>query len=276
MAFSTEQIAGLQTVDINAMSMAQVAAFETADIAVMTSAQVDAMILASPIVLDLDGNGVQTRSAADGVHFDLTGTGNGTGNSGQKVGWTGDGDALLVRDRNGDGIINDGRELYGVATQNALGQRMGNGYAALASEDSNNDGKINAKDANFGELKLWVDANHDGKTDAGELKGLVEMGVVELNLDYAITARVDKGNYIGMVSDFTKADGSRHEMADVWFGKEKATLPPVAELLAAPQADLLASPAAAAGKAAETQAATLVPMAHRSLLDDETRQNLLL
>ena len=271
-AFTTEQIAGLQTADINAMDMAQAAAFETADIAVMTSAQVDALILASPIVLDLDGNGVQTRAAANGVYFDL----GGTGNTSQKVGWTGDGDALLVRDRNGDGLINDGRELYGVATQNAQGQRMGNGYAALSGEDSNQDGKVNAEDANFGELKLWVDANADGKTDAGELRGLVEMGVVELNLDYAVTAKIDKGNYIGMVSDFTKADGSRNEMADVWFGKEKTTLPPVAELLAAPQPDLLASPAAAAGKSAETQAATLVPMAHRSLLDDETRQNLLL
>jgi trimeric autotransporter adhesin len=240
--------------------MAQIAAFETDDIAVMSSGQLDAMLTASPIVLDLDGKGIVTRSAAEGVHFDLAGT----GNTSQRAGWVGAGDALLVRDRNGNGVIDDGTELYGVATRNEHGQRMGNGYAALGLEDSNGDGRINAADANWKELKLWVDANHDGKTDAGELHGLADFGVVELNLDYATSDRVDKGNLVGLVSNWTKADGTQHEMADVWFGKER---PPLTELLAAPTAELLAgAPAAESGG---SHHATLLPPVRSSLLEDD-------
>jgi hypothetical protein len=247
-----------------------VAAFETADIAVMTSQQVDAMILASPIVLDLSGHGIQTTSAANGVHFDLMGT----GNTSQKVGWTGDGTALLVRDRNGDGVINDGTELYGSATQNALGQRMGNGYAALGLEDTNHDGKINAKDAHFSDMKLWVDANHNGKTDAGELHGLVEMGVVEINLDFTKTSTVNNGNFVGMVSSFTKADGTQGQAADVWFAKDQpAHTPSAADLLAAPQGELLGSGGAHAAPVASgtMHISPVVAAQLRGILDDDPR-----
>ena len=78
----------------------------------MSNAQIDAFLQATPIVLDLDGNGVRTVAAADGVMFDIAATGNV-----QKVGWASAGDGLLVRDRNHDGQINDGRELFGVGTE---------------------------------------------------------------------------------------------------------------------------------------------------------------
>ena len=86
-------------------------------------------------------------------------------------------DALLARDINGAGIISDGRELFGAATELVNGQRAGDGYRAMATLDRNGDGKLPTADKVFGELKLWVDANSDGITDAGELKGLLEMGV---------------------------------------------------------------------------------------------------
>jgi hypothetical protein len=67
-------------------------------------------------MLDLNGDGVQTLSAARGVQFDLTGTGQAA-----QVGWASAQDGLLVRDINGDGVINDGRELFGAATELATG-----------------------------------------------------------------------------------------------------------------------------------------------------------
>jgi trimeric autotransporter adhesin len=260
------------------MSMEHVAAFETADIAVMSGGQLDALFSASPLVLDLDGNGVRTRAAAEGIHFDLAAT----GNSSARVGWLGQGDALLVRDRNGDGQINDGRELYGVGTHNAQGQRMGNGFAALALEDSNHDGRIDARDESFKDIKLWVDANHDGKTDAGELRGLADSGVVELNLAHVAGSKTDQGNLLGLVGSYRTADGATHEMSDVWFAKQRdgttGAAPPLAELVSSPSADLLggaggagASPAPAATSGTVT--AGIVP---RNWGDDETRNHLLL
>jgi hypothetical protein len=264
-AFTTDQIAGLESRDIAAMSATQMAAFETEDIAMMDGAQLDAFLMASPIVLDLDGNGIRTVSAAEGVQFDL----NATGNSAQ-VGWVGAGDGLLVRDRNGDGVINDGRELYGVATLNANGQRSGNGYAAMATEDSNGDGKLSAADANFGELRVWVDGNQDGKTDAGELQGLVDLGITEIDLNYAVTSEMNNGNYVGMVSSYTTADGQTREVADVWFAKDAPTAD---ELLAAAPAELLGGGSATGGTAVATGTAAVSNAALRSVLDDEANRN---
>ena len=243
----------------------------------MSAAQLDACFLATPIVLDLDGNGIQTRAAANGVAFDLMGTG-----TRSQWGWAGGGDGLLVRDVNGDGVINDGTELFGTATQNAHGQRAGNGYAAMALEDTNHDGKLNSSDARWNELKVWVDANHDGKTDAGELKGLIDFGIVELDLNAAKGSVVDNGNLLGLVSTYTKADGSRHAMADVWFAKDEeknVERPDLKDLLAAPSADLLAgSPAApAAAQARLEQEPTAMLINRRLVQDDEQyRQNMVI
>ena len=275
-ALTSDQVHGLETADIAAMTSASMVAFSTEALGEMSAAQIEAITYYSPIVLDLDGNGVQTTAAAHGVNFDLMATGHAS-----KVGWVGAGDALLVRDRNGDGVINNGTELYGGATVNANGQRSGNGYAALAAEDSNHDGKITAADAHFKEMKLWVDANHDGKTDAGELHGLAEFGIVELDLSAISSNKVNNGNAVALVSSYKTADGSSHEMADVWFAKDKAPaktdVPHISELLAAPQANLLGNdshastqPVAAAGAAV---AAVVHHGAHiaslKGLLDDD-------
>jgi len=217
-AFTTEQIEALQTADIRAMSMTQVSAFETEDIAVMTGVQLDAMVAATPIVLDLDGNGVSTVSSSAGVSFDLNATGNAS-----KVGWASATDGLLVMDRNGDGLISDGTELFGGSTQTADGQRAGNGYAALAQIDSNLDGIISAADASFKQLQVWVDADQDGLTDDGELKSLADLGILSLDLNAQTGTEVDNGNLLGLVSSYTTTDGQTKEMADVWFSRDTAS-----------------------------------------------------
>jgi hypothetical protein len=185
------------------------------------------------------------------VSFDLTGTG-----TASQVAWVADGSALLVRDINSDGLINNGTELFGAATVLANGQRAGNGYVAMAALDGNHDGKLSAADANFSELKLWVDANHNGVTDGGELKALADMGVLEINLDFTKTTTTNNGNLLGMVSNWTGTDGSSHQVADVWFAKAPAadSAPPsVSELLAGPPADLLPpAPVTAAAPAPQT------------------------
>ncbi|KNZ31087.1 MAG: hypothetical protein AD742_19190 [Methylibium sp. NZG] len=270
-ALTTDQAVALETRDIAALTTQQMAAFESADVGVLSGAQLDAFLAASPIVLDLDGNGVSTRSAADGVQFDL----NATGQTFQ-VGWASTTDGLLVMDRNRDGSINDGRELFGVATQTADGTRAGHGYAAMSLEDSNRDGKLSAADASFKDLQLWIDANHDGKTDKGELRSLGEFGIVELDLNAQVGTEVDNGNLLGLTSSYTTADGAQHAMADVWFAKEPA--PALGDLLVAPTAEVLPG---APLDADTTRTAAAVPAAHHNTMpidrqlfkDDESKNN---
>jgi hypothetical protein len=213
-ALTSVQVAAFTTTQIAAFSTAQALAFESVDISVMTSAQIDALPLVTPIVLDLDGNGLHTLAASHGVHFDLAASG-----VAHQVGWVSSGDGLLVRDLNGDGLINDGRELFGMATQLASGDRAGDGYAALRALDSNHDGKLSAADAHFSELKVWVDANSNGVADAGELKSLADLGIVSMDLTAQTGSHGDNGNVVAQSSSYTTADGQTHQMADVWFAK---------------------------------------------------------
>jgi len=251
-AMTTAQIVAFETADLAAMTMAQYNAFEAEDWGVMSTAQFAALQSVTPMVLDLNGDGIHTLAASQGVSFDLTATG-----TKAQVGWVGSGDGLLVRDINHDGVINDGTELFGGATVLANGKRAGNGYAAMAALDSNHDGKLSALDDKFSELNVWVDANHDGKTDAGELKSLLEVGVLEINLDFTKGTTVDNGNLLGMVSSYTSTDGTQHAAADVWFSKQAAaSVPSLGELLAGPAPDLLAGPAAPVPGAASAAAAS--------------------
>jgi hypothetical protein len=223
------------------MAPEQIAAFEAGDIGVMSNAQLNAFLQATPIMLDLDGNGIRTLSASQGVSFDVLGTGQAS-----KVGWASPTDGLLVMDRNHDGKINDGTELFGVATLRPDGTRAGNGYAAMALEDSNHDGKLTAADVHFKDLRVWVDANHNGVSDVGELKTLADLGIVSLDLHAQTSTARDNGNLIGLVSSYTTGDGAQHQMAVVWFAKNATPAPQLSELLAAPAAPLLAAEPAAA------------------------------
>jgi len=227
-SFTTDQVRAFQTEDLKALTATQAAAFTGANYNALNTLQRDALAAASPIVLDLDGNGVSTLAASDGVHFDLLGLGRQ-----ERVGWTDGRDGLLALDRDGDGRINDGSELFGVGTRLADGQRAGDGYQALAELDSHRDGRIDARDDRFGDLRLWVDGNRDGQTDVGELLGLVDLGITELDLSYVRSDRIDEGNLVGMVSSYRTADGQVLEMADVWFAKDRSAdaAPAMSELL---------------------------------------------
>ncbi len=127
-------------------------------------------------------------------------------------------DALLVRDRNGNGQIDDGDELFGSNTLVTNGSKAANGFAALAEMDSNRDGVVNSNDAGWGELKLWQDKDQDGMFDVGEMLTMEEAGVSGLNVGYANQTITDEnGNQHSQTGTFIRDDGSAGQMTDVWF-----------------------------------------------------------
>ncbi|WP_169151108.1 calcium-binding protein [Azoarcus sp. TTM-91] len=172
----------------------------------------------SPLILDLDGDGVETTSLTNGVFFDHDGNG-----FAEQSGWVGKDDGLLVLDRNGNGSIDGGSELFGNNTTLANGNKAANGFAALRELDSNLDGVIDANDAAYASLRVWKDADGDGITDEGELLPLEEAGVARIALNYTNTATTDaNGNQHLQTGSFTRADGTTATVTDVWFQSDLA------------------------------------------------------
>jgi hypothetical protein len=166
----------------------------------------------SPIVLDLNGDGIQTVATEQGVQFDIAADG-----TKQSIGWVDKHDALLVRDINHDGQINNGTELFGSNTVLKNGEKAGDGWAAMAEMDTNGDGKVDVKDANFAELKVWVDTNGDGVTDAGELRGLLDAGIQSIDVSHVSSNNTQNGNVLSGTGQFTKTDGTTAAVSDAWF-----------------------------------------------------------
>ncbi|MBN2653557.1 MAG: hypothetical protein JXR79_00375 [Nitrospirae bacterium] len=171
----------------------------------------------SPIVLDLDRDGVETTHLNDGAYFDHDGNG-----FEEQTGWASSDDGLLVMDRNNDGIINDGKELFGNSTILGDGTKASNGFEALAELDTNADGKVDASDAAFSQLKVWQDLDGDGYSTADELKTLGEVGIKSINTGYTDAAVTDaNGNDHKQLGTFTWNDGTTNAAEDVWFKADK-------------------------------------------------------
>nr|WP_315257127.1 SdrD B-like domain-containing protein [uncultured Duganella sp.] len=161
----------------------------------------------TPIAIDLNGDGIHTIAREDMAgSFDLLGSGKAI-----QTGWLSKGDGFLAIDRNGNGSIDDISELFGGASK-------GSGFAKLASYDSNNDGVVDANDADFASLLIWQDANSDGKTDAGELMSLAQAGVVSLTVAHTELPFLDANNNLHLErSSVTLANGKSADMTDVYF-----------------------------------------------------------
>ena len=205
-----------------ALTAAQLASLDTTQLAVLMT---DTSNAVTPLILDLNGDGVTTVGLSAGVNFDLRGTGEVA-----NVGWVSPQDGFLVMDRNHDGIINDGRELFGEGTLLDGGVKAKDGYQALQAMDSNHDGVVDARDEHFGEIKVWNDANQDGVSQVTEVHSLGDLGIVALDATPEHTSVLDHGNWIGLESSYTTSDGQTHAMADVWLQINQAQSPAPTDL----------------------------------------------
>lgn len=136
---------------------------------------------ASPIVLDLTGNGVLDAPHGGkwrphpaefdnkrAVMFDIDNDG-----KKEKTEWIGPGDGLLcIPDKNGKATGKKG--LFGD------GGGFANGYEKLAAIDKNGDGKLTVDE--LAGLSVWQDKNGNAKVDEGELKSVKSLGITEISV----------------------------------------------------------------------------------------------
>jgi len=188
-----------------------------------------------PLVLDLDGDGIELVAQADSLaFFDMDSDG-----FAENTGWVSGDDGMLVLDGNGDGVVNDLSELVGsgFVSPTASTDNLNDGptgFQELASFDLNIDGVIDANDTVYSQLQVWRDLNQDGISSAHELFTLADVGVTSIDLGFTtlvpnpgdsldvLNGSGVSGNVITQKGSFTRSDGTTGTVADVWLSYDPA------------------------------------------------------
>ena len=164
----------------------------------------------SPLVLDLDGDGIElTALEGSSVYWDLDQDG-----FAESTGWVSADDGLLAIDLDGNGQVNSHEELFGSITED--------GFTALSVYDTNSDGVIDSNDAQFDDLLVWRDLNQNGVSGANELQSLSDLDIVSIDLNaYQPYQLYLEGHHISHISTYTTDDGvngpQTHDIVDAWF-----------------------------------------------------------
>lgn len=160
----------------------------------------------TPLVLAFRGETVQFNTAVV-ASFDLTGT------MSVRTDWPTSTTPWLALDRNGNGRIDDGGELFGSATLLRSGEAASNGFAALAELDSNTDGRIDASDEMWAQLLVWSDVDSDRVSAVNELSPAAGRDLVAIDLDHVVDRRCDaRGNCEVERGGFRYRDGRGREL----------------------------------------------------------------
>jgi len=141
----------------------------------------------TPLVLAFGGEKVQFTRAEGS--FDVFGSGMSVESS-----WVSAATPWLALDRDGNGSIDDGRELFGSMTELPSGDRAPNGFVALAALDANGDGWITAADPSFANLLLWRDRDQNRQSSPSELSSASDAGLSAISLEYRASARCEDGD----------------------------------------------------------------------------------
>ena len=178
-----------------------------------TATQATQPIRRDPLVFDLDKDGLETTgiSATNPIYFDHDDDGIKTAS-----GWVKSDDAFLVLDKNANGLIDSGRELFGDATLKSNGRLATDGFDALQDLDSNGDGKINSNDSQFSNLRLWRDLNQDGISQSNELFTLSSQNIAAINVSSTDHSQIlSNGNQLADIGSYIKNDGSSGTLGEV-------------------------------------------------------------
>ncbi len=171
----------------------------------------DTKAVYSFLVLDLDGSGVETNALHHGArasrtYFDID-------NDGfmERMGWPAGGDGLLALDRNRNGNIDNQSELFGNSAEHP------DGFSALKALDGNDDNKITPKDMEWGNLRVWIDADNNGVTDSGELRSLDSLGITQMHFRSKQHSDVVNNENTIAASSVFLMNGLRLTLSDVRF-----------------------------------------------------------
>lgn len=165
----------------------------------------------TPLIIDLSGDGVHTVGEDSNVSFDFDGTGNKV-----NTGWSHPEDGFLVLDKNHDGLIDAGEELFGDNSRVHDNKLAADGFEALAYFDANQDKVIDLNDAVWKSLQVWQDKNTDGISQESELFSLDALGISSISLSAKSLGTIDENSNIHHLTSVVQwASGKQTDIVDV-------------------------------------------------------------